>query len=285
MNPQIITEDNDKKLLEKSAERIKDLRKGLKLTQEQFAERINSSPQHISYIENARRPLSVKMANEIISEFNLNMDIGYLIGRQDHLTEDQRTLETYRTITKKDDDIESLITILLEKLGYVEIAVKGSIVSRNPNLFPLVCYEFFLTQEEVLNITPELRSEMKEYGLVIRYDEHLFSTPYGSLAINADRYMALRQQLKKAILFFIEDAFQTDTIKSAGSEEDSILHIKESKKENLLQYGNYLLQDYNNAFASGPNKEKGYFRQTEDKEEYLKGIKKVNEQLSRFEEQ
>ena len=78
--------------------RLKNLRENAKLTQDQLAEKLNTSRSRISMYEQGKRQPDFEMQEAIADFFNVNID--YLFGRSD--TEMDQLIEAASKLNKDD---------------------------------------------------------------------------------------------------------------------------------------------------------------------------------------
>lgn len=100
-------------------DRLKQLRKTLKLTQSEFAKKLNLSQNHISSLENGSRVITTRLLNDLEKTFNININFiksgtgEMFIKSETTLNNDTKELLSLYNLA--DDETKHLIKALLKK--------------------------------------------------------------------------------------------------------------------------------------------------------------------------
>ncbi len=97
--------------------RIKKRRKALGLTQEQFAEQLGISPNHVSSIENGKSDASIKVTKKICNTLKINPDYLFL-GNMHSNNISEELIDVIKACSKQDQEILYKIAQIYAERNY-----------------------------------------------------------------------------------------------------------------------------------------------------------------------
>lgn len=103
------------KLSQKLSERFNTCINHSGMTQKELADRIHVTPVHLNNIIKGRKGMSLEIAEAAASVLGVDRD--YLLGKIDYPTQEEAN---YQELISRPAEISSLISDILDKMGYIE---------------------------------------------------------------------------------------------------------------------------------------------------------------------
>lgn len=150
-------------------ERLKIIRLKLKLTQDNFAKKINITRSHISALEKSKRTITDRSINDICREFNVNeewirhgtgeMFIQNINNTQGGIYMDNELLNILKSIQTKIDSIENKVTSIEERMdkGFNDLSYRMDEISQG--IGKTISFE----------LSDELSSQLKEIKTDVKF--------------------------------------------------------------------------------------------------------------------